>query len=154
MPKPTIVPRRGIVPASALLEAVGNDLTSIKSTDGLTDVDLGAALGVCDDQAGKYRSGLATMSLVTFLRGCQTWNGRFANGALGMLGMKLVDLESTSETDRSTLTTLTRLLLEMSVALEDDGLIDDAELKAMKTSLEEAGRSIDRLRQRLSVRAA
>ncbi len=68
-------------------------------------------------------------------------------------GFKLVALDAGQANDRSAASALTKLLLEMSVALEDNR-IDDHELASMRTALEGAGQHIDRMRERLSVRSA
>jgi hypothetical protein len=67
-------------------------------------------------------------------------------------GVKLVHLDAGEGNDRSAASALTRLLLEMSLALED-GKIDDSELSAMRTALESAGQHIDRMRERLALRS-
>ena len=136
------------IAASRLVEAVGDSLTLIKREDELSDPDLGASIGKGEDAARAYRTGYQTMDMVTFLRGCERWNGRFANEALAMIGMKLVPLEPSEVTGREAATKLTGLLLEMSMALED-GQIDDRELVAMRGQLDEAGRAIDAMRERL-----
>lgn len=68
-------------------------------------------------------------------------------------GFKLVAMEAGEANERSAASALTKLLFEMSVALEDNR-IDDHELAAMRAALEGAGRHIDQMRERLSVRSA
>lgn len=68
-------------------------------------------------------------------------------------GVKLIQIETCEGNDRSAASILTKLLLEMSLALED-GRIDDRELAAMRKSLEDAGQHIDRMRERLTLRSA
>lgn len=148
MDKPTIHNRYRSIPASKLLLALADSLTAIKAEDELTDADLGAELGKHEDTAAKYRAGLADMPGTTLLRAFGRWNGRFANPALALLGLKLVTLESGEHSDRGSLSALTHLLLQMSLALETDDEIDDDELTAMGSVLENAGQAIDRLRER------
>jgi hypothetical protein len=154
MSAPTFNGHGSFVSASKLVEAIAADLTQIKAEEGLTDAELGEALGVGDDQAAKYRTGLATMNAVAFIRGCQHWNGRFANSALAKIGQKVVGIGSSKATDRHGLTALTKLMLEVSIALEDDEQVDDLELARMKKQLEDAGSYVDKMRHRLAERAA
>lgn len=153
MVEPTIVPRHRIASASSMLAALGDSLTAIKREDELTDSDLAAGLGKGDDQAAKYRTGLAEMSVTTFLRGCLHWNGRFANTALAMVGMKLVPMDAGEVTDRQGVTSLMRAVLALQEALEDDGVVDDVELIQSRALIEDAGRFVDQCRERLKVRA-
>lgn len=146
--KPQIVGRRRAVPASSILDALGKALAEIKDEDGLTLEDLGAVLGKSDDQAGKYILGTADMGVVSYHRGMQAWNGRFTNRAAALVQCKVTSLDPAEQTDRASLSALTRLLLQMSVALENDDAIDDEELAAMGAELENAGQAIDRLRER------
>jgi hypothetical protein len=137
------------VPASKLLKALADALTQIKDEDDLTDADLGAELGKHGDTAAKYRAGLADMPGTVLLRGILRWDGRFINGALALLGFKLVALDPAHGSDRAAFTALTGLLHQFAEALEDDGVIDDDELEAMRPSVEKVGRHVDRLRERL-----
>jgi hypothetical protein len=117
------------------------------------DADIGRVLGKSKDSAERHRKGVGDMGVVSFLLACAAWDGRFANDALGKIGMKLVPLEAAEGNDRSAASALTKLLLEMSVALED-GRIDERELASMRQALEGAGQHIDRMRARLSLRPA
>jgi hypothetical protein len=149
----TIVRSYRAISASKLVDQAADALTQIKAEDELTDADMGAALGKHSDQAAKYRTGLAEMSMVTFIRACERWNGRFADAVLAKIGMKLVPLEGDEAVDQSTASCITKLLLHLSVALED-GKVDDRELAGMRTALDEAGRAIDAMRAKLGPRAA
>jgi hypothetical protein len=142
MSHPLITRPAQLVSASKLIETIGDSLTRIKAEDELTDTDLGKALGKGTDQGGKYRTGLAEMGVVAFLRGCERWNGRFANDVLAKVGMKLAPLHSTEVSDQSLQTRLSKLMFEVSVALED-GEITDLEIARMKRTLIEAGEAID-----------
>lgn len=149
----TIVRSFRAIAASKLVDKAGEALTQIKAEDELTDGDIGAALGKHSDQAAKYRTGLAEMSMVTFLRACERWNGRFADSVLAQIGMKLAPLEGDEPVGQMTASCITKLLLQLSVALED-GKVDDHELAAMRGALDEAGRAIDAMRAKLGPRAA
>ena len=74
-------PQRSIFSASHVLQAIAAELSTIKHEDGLTDADIGRVLGKSEDQAAKYRTGLAEMGIVAFAAGKREWNGRFT-GAL------------------------------------------------------------------------
>ena len=139
--------------ASRTLEALGESLAAIRREENLTWADLGRVLGKSEDRAASYAGGAGDMGIVSFMLGAREWNGRFANDALALIGMKLVPLDIAEASDRRCATSLTKLLLEMSAALED-GSIDDRELAGMKASVEAAGQAIDRMRERLAVRAA
>lgn len=152
MTAPHIHGRYRTVPASLMLETLGKSLSTIKEQDKATDADLGAVLGKSDDRAAAYRNGDADMGFVSFLRGCREWDGRFANAALALAGMRLVPLDAGEGCDRSSVTALCALLAKKSAALENDGVIDDAELEDMWLELEAAAKHIDRLRERRRLR--
>lgn len=152
MTAPTNNGRYRTVSASKLLETLGASIGRIKSRDELTYADVGRVFGKGDDQAAKYKEGIAEMGVTSFLFGCKEWDGSFANDALGLIGMKLVTIETDAATDRDTLSALTGLLHEVAVALADDGKIDDRELLSMRDELDAAGRAIDALRERLRLK--
>ena len=139
---------RGAFSASKALDAVGESLAAIREADGLTWKDVGRTLGKSEDRAASYAAGGADMGLVSFLLGCREWNGRFANEALAMIGMKLVPIDAERQSDRRFGVILSRLKLAVDEALEDDAEIDDVELEAMRGLLDEAGRAIDARRAR------
>jgi hypothetical protein len=128
--------------ASDLIAALGESLSAIKQEDSLTDAELGAFLGKGVDAGADYRRGFAEMPFTSFLRGCETWNGRFANDTLALIGMKLVPLNTSSVSVQSLQTKLARLMVEVSSALED-GDIDELERARMKRTLIEVGEAID-----------
>jgi succinyl-CoA synthetase alpha subunit len=152
MSTPQIHGRYRTVPASLLLKAIGDALEEIKDEDKATDADLGAVLGKHEDTAARYRTGLAEMPVVSFLRGCREWDGRFANAALGLVGMRLAPIDAAAGCDRASVTALCSLLAKKSAALENDGVIDDDELEDMWPELEAAAKHIDRLRDRRRLR--
>lgn len=146
MPDPAIVRTYRVAPASKLIDALAESLSVIKEQDELTDADLGAVMHKGADQGAKYRNGLAEMGAVAFLRGCERWNGRFANDVLSLVGMKLVPIDAEPVSDQTLQTRLAKLMLEVSIALED-GVIDDLERARMKRTLIEAGEAIDARRR-------
>jgi len=95
----------------------------------------------------------------TTLRVDYSWNALIPNPrALEPLaahfGLKLVPLDAAqNEVGQTTASCITKLLLKLSVALED-GRVDDCELAAMRGALDDAGEAIDSMRERLRVRAA
>lgn len=141
-----IPPLHRSVSGSKLIDTLGASLSTIKSEDGLTDAELGKYLHKGVDAGKAYRTGYAEMPVTSFLRGCERWNGRFANDTLALVGMKLVPLAGSEEiTDQSLQTRLAKLMLEVSLALED-GVISEHELARMKRTLVEAGEAIDQYR--------
>jgi hypothetical protein len=153
MTAPHIHGRYRTVPASLLLGTLGESLKAIKVEDEATDSDLGAVLGKSEDRAAAYRNGDGDMGVVSFLRGCREWDGRFANAVLALVGMRLTPLDAGDGNDRGSVTALCGLIGEIASALENDGMVDDAELAAMRPALEAAAKHIDRFRDRLRLRA-
>jgi hypothetical protein len=142
-----IPPHHRAVSDSFLIEKLGESLSQIKAADKLTDDDLGRFLHRGKDAGKAYRTGYAEMGAVAFLRGCERWNGRFANDVLAEVGMKLVPISEREISGQTLQTRLAKLMLEVSVALED-GRIDDIELARMKRTLIEAGEAVDAYRER------
>ncbi len=128
---------------SNALEVLGATLKRIRDDDGLSWKEVGRILGKSDDRASDYANALSEMPVGAFLLGCKDWNGRFANPALALVGMKLVPVVRRPQGDRTFSVILTRLQLAVNEALENDDEIDDAELAAMQALLEEAGQAID-----------
>lgn len=124
-------PKRATFSASKALEAIADALTEIKEQDQLTDADLGAILGKCDDQAGKYRAGLASMDVVTFARGKREWGGRFT----GNLDRLCEESRTARVCDHSTLTAILDLSTRLAKALEN-GEIDAEEVRENRKQLE------------------
>lgn len=149
MAAPAIHGRYRTVPASTLLETLGESLKAIKRRDNLTDIDIGAVLGKGDDAAANYRVGSAEMGVLAFVRGCKEWDGHFANEFLALAAnMKLVPLDASDVSDREGTTAITCALLALLKALEDDEVVDDEELRAAWPSIEAAGRVFDQYRER------
>ena len=135
------------VPASLLLETLGGSLKRIRDEDRATDGDLAAVLGKSEDSAARYRAGTGDMGVVSFLRGCREWDGRFANDVLGLVGMRLAPIDAPECDGPTALKALGRLVAKKAEALED-GSIDDDELEGMWPEIEAVARHIDRLRLR------
>lgn len=124
--------------ASNALAALGKALGEIKAQDGLTWADMGAVLGVSDDQAAKYVDGTAAMNAVTFGRGKQYWNGRFT----GYFDRLCADSRPGKIDDRRGHTTILEAALALSVALQD-GSITPEEVRANRSTLENARDAIE-----------
>lgn len=130
--------QRPVFSASAVLDALASELTTIKHEDGLTDADIGRVLGKSEDQAGKYRTGLADMGVVSFAAGKREWNGRFT-GALDRLCEQSRPGKSS---DPCALTSLLKAAAALSKALED-GTITPREVRDNRADLEAARDAID-----------
>lgn len=126
-------PSRPVFSASAVLDAIASELAIIKHEDGLTDADIGRVLGKSEDQAAKYRTGLAEMGIVAFAAGKREWNGRFT-GALDRL---CVDSRPGKVDDRACESSVLKAALALSIALQD-GQITAAEVKANRATIEQA----------------
>lgn len=133
MSNPAIHGNRAVYSAFSALAAIGKALGEIKAQDGLTWGDIGAVLGVSDDQAAKYGEGTASMNAVTFGRGKREWNGRFT----GYFDRLCVDSRPGTIGDHSALTTLVEAAARLSKALED-GEITDVEVLGSRSQLENA----------------
>jgi hypothetical protein len=145
MTSPQIHGRFRSFSVSKAVEAIGSALRRIREDDGLSWKEAGRILGKSDDRASDYANALSEMPVGTFLLGCREWNGRFADDALAMIGMKLVPVAGGDISDQSLQSRLAKLMYEVSIALED-GKIDDLELQRMKRTLIEAGEAVDAYR--------
>jgi hypothetical protein len=137
---------------SDALDALGEDICSIREEDGLRWQDVGRELGKCKDRAIDYSKGLSDMPLSAFLLGCRKWNGRFDGRVLAMIGMKLAPLDRPNVPDRSTGSTVLKAALALSVALEDDGQITPDEILANRATIENARDALDGLLASLAPR--
>lgn len=152
MTAPHIHGRFRTVPASLMLDTLGASLTAIKTDDSATDADLGQVLGKSADRAAAYRAGAADMGVVSFLRACRQWDGRFANDVLALVGMRLTPIDTVSACEgRTALKALGALIAKKAEALED-GEVDDDELDGMWPQIEAVAAHIDRLRMRRAAR--
>ena len=149
MSRPTIHGRMTVFSASNALDCIGRALHEIKHEDGLTWEDVGAVLGVSDDQAAKYASGTASMSAVTFLRGWREWNGRFIGYA-----QRLAEESRPGTIDGySTLGHLIAVTGALHEAMKD-GQLTPQEIRACRKMLEELRDEINSLLAQIEVRAA
>lgn len=133
MSEPTFAGKRPAYSASNALEAIGRALHEIKAQDGLTWADIGAVLGVSDDQAAKYAEGTAAMNVVTFGRGKREWNGRFT----GYFDRLCVESRPGRTDDRASLSTVLDAAAKLSHMLED-GTITREEVREHRKELEAA----------------
>ena len=134
--------------ASAVLNAIGEALTTIRREDGLTFADMAAVLGVSDDMAAKYCSGAATMNAVTQARARREWNGRFDGGIARLCS----ESRPGKPDDRAATNSILKAALALSVALED-GSVDHEEVRSNRATLENARDAIEAQLAKL-VRAA
>jgi hypothetical protein len=138
---------------SNALEVLGADLRTIKDEDGMSWKDVGRVLGKSDDRASDYANALSEMPVSAFLLGCREWNGRFANGVMGLIGQKVGPVDGNEMSDSAKLSRILRLAHLLSQAMTDDdspGAVDDEELREIGAEpLDEAARGIDALRERL-----
>jgi hypothetical protein len=140
--------RRGFCVSDAL-DALGEDIATIRQEDGLTWEDVGREMGKCKDRARDYSKALSEMPLSAFLLGCRKWNGRFAGRVLAMIGKRLADAEGTDSTsDREKESKVLSAALALSVALAD-GKLEDEEILANRATIENAISSLEALLSRV-----
>ena len=149
MSAPTLHGKRPAYSASNALEALGRALHEIKSQDHLTWADVGAVLGVSDDQAAKYAEGSATMNAVTLGRGKLYWNGRFT----GDFDRLCTETRPAAIAGRTAESKVLKAALALSVALEDDNEIDAKEVRHNRATIEAARDALDALLGKLKVAA-
>lgn len=138
MSEPMFAGKRPAYSASNALAAIGRAIHEIKVQDGLTWADIGAVLGVSDDQAAKYAEGTASMNAVTFGRGKREWNGRFT----GYFDRLCVDSRPGLVDDHSSLSRMLDAAAKISHMLED-GKITPEEVRAHRKELEAARDAIE-----------
>lgn len=131
------------------LESLGRALHEIKAQDGLTWADIGAALGVSDDQAAKYAEGTASMNVVTYGRAKREWNGRFT----GYFDRLCEETRPGKVCDHSSLTVVLDASARLAKALEDGEITAD-EVRANRKQLEAARDAIEAQLGKLRVVAA
>lgn len=134
-------PQRSIFSASKVLEAIAEELTTIKNEDGLTDADIGRVLGKSEDQAAKYRTATAEMGVVAYASAKREWNGRFT-GALDRLCVNSRPGGALMH-DRKAQSAVLEAALALSLALEDDDMISPEEVRDCRATLERARAAID-----------
>lgn len=123
--------------ASNALDAVGRAIHEIKAEDRLTWADVGAVLGVSDDQAAKYAEGTAAMNVVTYARAKREWNGRFTR----YLDLLCEQSRPGMVNDHSALSAVLDAASRLSHSLED-GEITSKEVRDHRKELEAAYEAI------------
>ena len=148
--RPHIHGRRRSFSVSDALETIGRTLSEIREEDGLSWKDVGRVLNKSDDRASDYAKALSEMPVSAFLLACKEWNGRFGNPVLALIGQKLAPVNPGYMPDKDKLTIILGLAHLLSMALANDGEVDDHELEAIGLkALDDAARGIDALRDRL-----
>lgn len=146
MTAPRIHGNRPVFSASAVYDAIANDLALIKAQDKLHYHDLGAVLGKSEDQAAKYCEGTSEMGIVAYARAKREWGGRFT----GSLDQLCHDSRVAGGTDRGRHCRLLKAALAVAEALEDDGEMSSKEVHAIRATLEEARDALTELLGRTS----
>jgi transcriptional regulator with XRE-family HTH domain len=131
MTAPQIHGRRRSFSVSDALDTLGEDLKKIREEEGLTWIDVGRVLGKSDDRAADYAKGISEMPVSAFLLGIREWNGRFAGNVLAMVGKQIGPLDAADMSDNERLAKLLHLAHLLSLALLDDGKVDDEELRGI-----------------------
>jgi hypothetical protein len=136
MNKPPIHGIQRAVPASKILEELGNALSRIRQEDRLTWADIGAHLGKSEDQAAKYADGTAEMGAVACFKAWDLWGERFSGGAKA-----LFDKPSIHHDALSAQSCMLRAALALAEALED-GELTVQEIRDNRSTLEKAQTAI------------
>lgn len=144
MAKPAIHGKTVTYSDSRALEALGKSLGDIKAQDRLTWADMGAVLGVSDDQASKYADGTATMKVVTYGRGKKEWGGRFTD----CFDRLCIESRPSPADDNTIHSHVIRAALSIAEAKENGGQIFDWEIRMAKPVLLQARDAIDELLRR------
>lgn len=139
---------RRVFSASNALDVISETLSEIKREDKLTYADLGRVLGKSEDQASKYCDGSAEMGAVAFMLAWREFNGRFA-GPLG----RFCEETRPVGCDHTGQSSILKAALALSVALED-GEVSTEEVRANRSTLEEARDAINAQLAKLTVAAA
>jgi hypothetical protein len=132
---------------------VAGIIRSIQARVEHTDADMADILGVSATTVGNARNERNDLSALTLIQIGRRYSMDDLQPLASLIDAKLVPLDPADTVGQSTASCITKLLLQLSVALED-GKVDDAELTAMRGALDEAGRAIDAMRERLKPRAA
>lgn len=125
--------KRPVYSDSNALEAIGRAIHEIKAQDGLTWADIGAVLGVGEDQAAKYANGMATMPVTAWGRGKKEWNGRLTR----YFDQLCVDSRPGAISDQVSLCHVLDAAAKLSHALAD-GEITATEIRQHRKELEAA----------------
>lgn len=138
--------REGLVfSASHVLDEIAEALSAIRRDDDLTFADMAAVLGKSEDMAAKYCAGSAAMDIVTYARAKREWNGRFTGG----LHRLCVDSRPKADADRTRESRVLKAALALSLALSDDNEISPKEVRANRSTIEQARDALDELLRKL-----
>lgn len=129
--------KRPVFSALTVRDAIASELSTIKHEDNLTDADLARVLGKSEDQAAKYRTGLAEMGTYAFAAAKREWNGRFT-GALDRLCAE----SRPAVDDHVCNSRVLKAALALSLALED-GEVTHEEIRANRATIEAARDALD-----------
>jgi len=145
----TSTPQRSIFSASSVRDKIADTLSAIKEEDGLTYADMGRVMGRSTDRAEAYCNGdFSDMPSFALLAAWREWNGRF----IGPIRTLVEGSRPGSHCDRAGQSAILAAALALSVALED-GTVDSEEVRANRSTLENARDAIDAQLAKL-VRAA
>ncbi len=147
MMRPHIQRRFRTITDTSLLTTMGAALRTIRDQDGATTADLAHVLGKSKATAERYIAGDRAMPFTAFVRGCQEWDGRFADGVLGFAGMRVVPIEAADCTDQHALADLCDLAARLALALQD-GIVTDAERAALTPMVQHVIGELGRVHQR------
>lgn len=132
MSKPLIHGNARAVPASKILEELGNALSRIRQEDRLTWSDIGAHLGKSEDQAAKYADGSAEMGAVACFKAWDLWGERFSGGAKALFERRPPEHDA-----HRAQSCVLRAALALAEALED-GELTVQEIRDNRSTLEKA----------------
>lgn len=136
----TSTPQRSIFSASTVRDTIASTLKAIKDEDGLTFADMGRVMGKSGDRAEAYCNGdFSDMSGFSLLAAWREWNGRFIGPIRSLVeGSR----PGGAHCDHAGQSAILKAALALSVALED-GKVDTEEVRANRSTLENARDAID-----------
>ncbi|WP_375382273.1 helix-turn-helix domain-containing protein [uncultured Sphingomonas sp.] len=144
MMRPHIQRRFRTITDSSVLEAFGTSLRTIREEDRATNADLARVLGRSKATIERYIAGDRAMPATTLVRGCQEWDGRLADRAFALAGMRIVPIESVEGTDGQALADLCDLAAQLAEALQD-GIVTDDERARMAPTVRHVVAELGRL---------
>jgi len=135
--------------ASSVRDTIAETLAAIKEEDGLTYADMARVMGRSTDRAEAYCNGdFSDMPSFALLAAWREWNGRF----VGPIRDLVEGSRPGAHCDHAGQSAILKAALALSVALED-GLVDQEEVRANRSTLESARDAIEAQLAKL-VRAA
>jgi hypothetical protein len=132
------------ISASALSDALANDLSEIRRIDKMTWVEVGEVLGRGDDQAAKYADGSATMDWISYKRGEIAWGSRFT-GSVDRLLERTKSHQSECEAQHCIL----KCALAIEESRDQHGRLTIEDIRSNRATLENARDAIDAQLKRL-----